>query len=534
MALREGVDRMTSVALVIGLRSRLRADGVRRACAAMSATPVFIDDWASCRVALDPASRRFDLWLGREHMHVPSETIGGVLLFDRPRPPDVAISNRAYQGAEFEALLVGMLLIARPVLARYWSSALAGISEADIDCTRDDAESRVSGVSAAALFALGSGTVWCDGSLLAHRDEQGRIQCCSELSQLDAEQPPTTFYVDANHRVLTPYVGYSPEWICDDQSLLQHALAQSPTGHSIAGGSDGRQLPLCGASHDELTIVAHSSDSPAAHLFSRALARGAPTRLIDLRFGLSSQCSDREFDRVLAMTSNAAFVFARPLPARSIASGDRLAKRRHGAILRSLQARRGTTLNPPASGYTNLSKAAHLVHLSALGLPIPPSLVTNDPGAAREFIRTHAAVVYKSVSHARSITTRFAADDDQRLVALEKCPVLFQAFVAGPDYRVHTIADRALTTRIKSDGTDYRVAGRAASYRVDTLHQAITSQLVSAAQRSGLVLSGVDLRVSERGQQWFVFEMNRMPAFDFYDHRGGSGVADAIIELARC
>jgi glutathione synthase/RimK-type ligase-like ATP-grasp enzyme len=124
----------------------------------------------------------------------------------------------------------------------------------------------------------------------------------------------------------------------------------------------------------------------------------------------------------------------------------------------------------------------------------------------------------------------YSSNDEQRLAALRKCPVLFQVFVHGPDYRVHTVGERALATRIKSDGTDYRFAG--GTYRAGTLKEAVANRLVSAAGSSGLLLSGVDLRISERDGTWFVFEINRMPAFDFYDHHGGSRVADAIIDLA--
>jgi glutathione synthase/RimK-type ligase-like ATP-grasp enzyme len=148
-------------------------------------------------------------------------------------------------------------------------------------------------------------------------------------------------------------------------------------------------------------------------------------------------------------------------------------------------------------------------------------------------MRAHPKVVYKSVSHARSITSQSTSADEQRLAALSKCPALFQAFVDGPDYRVHTVGERALATRIKAGGTDYRFAGQAASYRSATVAEPIAERLIVAARSSGLWLSGVDLRISERDGSWFVFEINRMPAFDFYDHRSGSRVADAIIDMAR-
>lgn len=495
--------------------------------------PVFIDDWAACRVAISPESRRFDLRVGHDSVKVPSESVARVLLFDRPRLPDVAIANRAYQGAEFEALLVGILHIAGSGIDRHWSYALAGLSEADIDYAHGDEHEHLPRALAEALFALGSGAAWSCGKLVAHRTEQGRVHVLSGADRIEVSAAPIAFRIDARHQLVTPYVGYCPEWICDDPELLGHALAHSSTER--VKSSAAARPPVHGSvGQSELTIVAHSSDSPAAHLFYRAVSRGASARLIDLRSTYSGQCSDREFERILATISEAAFVFARPLPARSIASsGDRVARQRHWAILRALQRRGGATLNPPASGYTNLSKAAHLAYLSGLGLPVPPTLATNDQDAAREFIRAHPEPVYKSVSHARSITSRYSGDAEQRLGALLKCPVLFQAFVDGPDYRVHTVGERTMTTRIKTRGTDYRFAGNMASYRTGSLTGTIASRVVSAALSSGLRLSGIDLRISERDGSWFVFEINRMPAFNFYDHRNGSQVADAIIDMAR-
>jgi glutathione synthase/RimK-type ligase-like ATP-grasp enzyme len=466
-------------------------------------------------------------------LSVPSESIGEVLFFDSPRLPDVAAANRSYQAAEFEALLFAILFIASPSLAEHWSYALAGMSDDEIEYRRAEEYSQLSRETIETLFAMGNGEAWLCADFMAHRAGSGEVRVISNHTAHDSDTGPVALHINPARRIIAPDVRRTPAWVCDDSDLLAHALLAASKPRIRRNTSTSVPDKTTSLQTGAITIVAHCTDNAAAHLLTRAQLRNRRSQFVDLTYALSDECDDRNFERLRNLISEAPVVFARPLPARpSGIAKDLCSRRRLGTILRTLQARTAATLNLPGAGYTNLSKAAHLAFLSGLGLPVAPTVATNDPTAALEFIRTQRAVVYKSTSHARSVVSRFVTGDEERLKRVSKCPVLFQAYVDGPDYRVHTVAERALVTRIVSSTTDYRFAGQSAVHEAAMLPRSVTDGLISAAASSGLILSGADLKVSNSDDAWCVLEINRMPAFNFFDHRAGNAVADAVIDFA--
>ena len=128
------------------------------------------------------------------------------------------------------------------------------------------------------------------------------------------------------------------------------------------------------------------------------------------------------------------------------------------AVLGSLPA---TVVNRPAAGRSNLAKPFQLAALAAAGLAIPDTLVTTDPGAARDFLARHRRIVYKSISGVRSVVASINAGDPagvERLDRLGHGPVQLQQWIDGTDVRVHVVGDRWFATSITSEATDYRYA----------------------------------------------------------------------------
>ena len=110
---------------------------------------------------------------------------------------------------------------------------------------------------------------------------------------------------------------------------------------------------------------------------------------------------------------------------------------------------------------SNSSKPYQAALIAQAGFAVPDTLVTNDPDALRAFWQRHGSIIYKSCSGVRSIVSRLAADDADRLARLATCPTQFQEYVPGTDYRVHVIGDEIHGHAIDSDADDYRYAGRA-------------------------------------------------------------------------
>lgn len=527
MDMRPGSNAVTKSVVAVGLSGdAARLNRFKRVVGGAGLVPVLLDDWTTASVTASPSTLRFDLRLAHG-LTVGSESIARVLFFERPKAPDVADANRAYQSAEFEGLLFTLLFIASPDLTQRWSYATAGFSETELSFKNDVGHPVLSRDMLATCFQFGSGEAWVSGNLIVHRSHAGELaQAYSTSACVNTD---VTVELDAARGIYVPWIGRIPAWVAEYDDLLEHAIStkRSQTPWEDASRSPWNSVAEC---HRELTIVAHSSDTTASHLFYRALARRVKTDFIDLRYMLSPACPLEQYERLLERIQAAPLLYTRPLPSRVVEfSRAELPRRRYGQILRTVQSREAMTMNRPAAGYTNLSKGAHVALFRMLGLRVPPTLVTTDADAVLAFARECGATIYKSGSHARSIATHLTAADEMRLATLTKCPALFQKQVTGSDYRVHTVFERAITVQIGGSALDYRFSG-SASYRAVSLPQDETDVLVAAARASGLILSGADIRRSDEDGESYLLEINRMPAFDFFDHRG-SGVADAILDL---
>jgi glutathione synthase/RimK-type ligase-like ATP-grasp enzyme len=188
-------------------------------------------------------------------------------------------------------------------------------------------------------------------------------------------------------------------------------------------------------------------------------------------------------------------------------------------------------VNRPGAGASNGSKPRQSALIAAHGLATPATLVTNDVGAAREFVASHGCVIYKSLSGVRSIVTQLTERDLSRFDAGMACPVQLQAYVAGVDVRVHVVGDAVHATEIASAADDYRYAARD-GHDVAMRHAQLPDELAelcrSLTAALGLVMSGIDLRRQPDGS-WCCFEVNPSPAFTFFDSKVAGAIADDLV-----
>ena len=116
-------------------------------------------------------------------------------------------------------------------------------------------------------------------------------------------------------------------------------------------------------------------------------------------------------------------------------------------------------VNPPASAYSNYAKAYQLGLLAEAGFAVPVTLLTNSPGAARDFADAlPGPAIYKGSSNVVTLAQVLTPERRARLAHLPNAPAVFQEFVRGPDLRVHVIGERCFATRLEADDEDYRRA----------------------------------------------------------------------------
>jgi ATP-grasp ribosomal peptide maturase len=183
-------------------------------------------------------------------------------------------------------------------------------------------------------------------------------------------------------------------------------------------------------------------------------------------------------------------------------------------------------------------KPAQLALAQRLGLTVPPTLVTNDPSQAREFITTHGQVIYKTLRwtpYERDgvLVTGWAApvaaaeiDDSVRVT-----PHLFQARVEKiADVRVLVVGRRVFAVRIDSGLLDWRTDYSALSYTVVELPDHVSKALLTYLDHFGLVSGSFDLAVDRAGAYWWL-ELNPNGQWGWLEEKTGLEMSAAIADL---
>jgi hypothetical protein len=204
---------------------------------------------------------------------------------------------------------------------------------------------------------------------------------------------------------------------------------------------------------------------------------------------------------------------------------------------RSLEA---TWVNPPDLDETAHHKPYQLAVAGRVGLPIPDTVITNDPARARAFIERWGPgeTAYKTFlateSHWRE--TRTLRDEEVDLLdQVELAPVIFQQRVhAVADLRVTVFGEDLFATEItKSPGgyeLDYRVDLGRAEFRPTTLPSTVEDGLRRLLARLGLVYGAIDLLKTADGEYVFL-EVNPAGEWRFVEERSGQPMTAAMAAL---
>jgi glutathione synthase/RimK-type ligase-like ATP-grasp enzyme len=189
--------------------------------------------------------------------------------------------------------------------------------------------------------------------------------------------------------------------------------------------------------------------------------------------------------------------------------------------------------NRPAAALSNESKLGQAARILKAGLAFPPTLVTTDPAAARDFLAVHGDVIVKGLSGERTIVRRFRSGDAETWDRVASCPTMLQQYIPGRDVRVHIVGNGAFAHEICSAAVDYRYGARhglrttMAQGQVPMTILRRCGQLARALQ---LPLAGVDLRAAQGGE-WYCFEVNPSPAFAYYERHLRLGISEAVASL---
>ncbi|KKD07926.1 ATP-grasp ribosomal peptide maturase [Streptomyces sp. WM6386] len=208
-------------------------------------------------------------------------------------------------------------------------------------------------------------------------------------------------------------------------------------------------------------------------------------------------------------------------------------------MLRSSGAR---WMNHPDASRRARHKPWQLRHAQRCGLPVPATLITTFPQAAREFSARYPDLVVKPVSGAhpqdppRAVpTSRVTPDTDFSAVAFG--PTLLQRRVAKrADIRLTVVGDRMLAARkttAEDDEVDVRFASPTSPWRPTDVPPRVAEGVRAYVRDAELAYGAFDFAEDADGTWWFL-ECNQSGQFGFVEVETGQPIARSIAEwLAR-
>lgn len=183
------------------------------------------------------------------------------------------------------------------------------------------------------------------------------------------------------------------------------------------------------------------------------------------------------------------------------------------------------------SGFTlHQTKPVQFARIARLGVPVPKTLLTNDPAAVLEFAAIHPRAIVKPVQggdHAIPLAKEHLVPE--RLERLRFAPITLQERIDGTNIRAFVAGERVLGCEIQAESLDYR-DDEAARVLVHRLPAEIERQSIAIARELDLLWTGIDYRLDPEGRYVFL-EANPSPMFMGFEQQSGVPLTSALIDL---
>ena len=176
------------------------------------------------------------------------------------------------------------------------------------------------------------------------------------------------------------------------------------------------------------------------------------------------------------------------------------------------------------------TKPVQLAMAAALGVPVPPTVLTNDAWAVRDFAARHPQCVFKPVqggAHTRRVTADHLTEEN--LANLAYAPVTLQEEVPGTNVRVFVAGERVLACEVRTESLDFR-DDQEPDIRPHELPADVAGWCLRVARAFELLWTGIDLRRTAEGHYVFL-EANPSPMFLGFEARSGLPLTDALTTL---
>ncbi|MBD0839529.1 MULTISPECIES: ATP-grasp ribosomal peptide maturase [unclassified Streptomyces] len=223
--------------------------------------------------------------------------------------------------------------------------------------------------------------------------------------------------------------------------------------------------------------------------------------------------------------------------ARAAAPSAWLAEESSQALYGMLRGSGARWMNDPDAAHRARHKPWQLRLAQSCSLPVPATLITTFPQAAREFAERYPDLVVKPVSGAhpqdppRAVpTSRVSPDADFSAVAFG--PTLLQRHVTKrADIRLTVVGERLLAARrlADPDEVDVRFSSTAAAWHPAEVPARIAEGVRAYMRHAGLAYGAFDFAEDADGTWWFL-ECNQSGQFGFVEVDTGQPIARTIAE----
>ncbi len=185
-------------------------------------------------------------------------------------------------------------------------------------------------------------------------------------------------------------------------------------------------------------------------------------------------------------------------------------------------------------------KASQLKIAREVGLEVPVTLTTNDPGRARAFVDTFGArsTIYKAFSGTEEAWRETRVLRSEEIALLDNvgyAPVIFQECVPALfDLRVTVVGQEIFAAAIHAqDSTyefDYRMDMERAQVEEIELPSNLSNRIIAFMERLGLTYGAIDMRLTP-DQRYVFLEINPSGQWLFIERRTGQAITEAFVDL---
>ncbi len=205
-------------------------------------------------------------------------------------------------------------------------------------------------------------------------------------------------------------------------------------------------------------------------------------------------------------------------------------------ILRILEGSGTVLINPVQPTVLARDKLATTFLLARAGIPVPDTVVVDDPYEAHEIVKSWGKVVMKPMQGSMGYGARLVSDPDTAFIVAKmwtslSMPVYIQKFMRDRprDIRAFVVDGEFLGAiyRYAPKGgwkTNVSQGGKSVKADVDA---EVEELAIKAAEVLGLVYAGVD--IGEVGDSYVVYEVNSVPSWAGFEAATGISPADDIV-----